>query len=128
MKPFFLTGCIFAALAVLLGAFAAHTLPSHLGPGQINSFKTGVEYQFIHSIALCILAWVSKGTNSRLLKISGWCFILGILCFSWSIYLLVLKDVLGIASWTWLGPITPIGGLLFVAGWILFGNGGFRKF
>lgn len=108
---------IFALLAVILGAFAAHGLEGKLNPDQLHSFETGVRYQFYHAIGIFIVAILAFQKPSAWLNRAAWLFIIGILFFSGSIYLLSCRDLLGISSWKWLGPITPIGGLLFIAGW-----------
>lgn len=107
---------IFAALsgffAVALGAFAAHGLKGQLEPNLLGSFQTGVSYQMYHSLALLGIAlWLQRET-SLWLKISCGCFMMGIVFFSGSLYGLALSGPL------WLGPITPIGGLLFLLGWL----------
>ncbi|MCU4674613.1 DUF423 domain-containing protein [Catenovulum sp. 2E275] len=104
--------CIFAASAVLLGAFAAHGLQSVLNENALNAFKTGVLYQFLHALALAITAILALHFNSRLLTSSVILFTVGIICFSGSIYLLTLFSIKSIAL------LTPLGGLLFVIGWL----------
>jgi|SRR5688572_15016406 uncharacterized membrane protein YgdD (TMEM256/DUF423 family) len=108
------TGAIFAGLAVLLGAFGAHTLKEQLAPEQLQVFETGVRYQFYHAIAiiLCGILAVKFNVRPSFLLFCG-----GIVLFSFSLYILSCRQILGIESWTWLGPVTPLGGLLFIAGW-----------
>lgn len=117
---------LFALIAVVLGAFGAHALKVSLEPSQLSAYETGVRYQFYHALALFVvwfLAQAKSGQNKirrephRLLSLAVWCFTFGILLFCGSLYLLACRDLLGIANWTWLGPLTPIGGLLFIAGW-----------
>ncbi len=113
-------GGFFMLTAVILGAFGAHGLEGSLSPEQLETYKTGVTYQFYHALALLFLGLYSQHNPSKLLKWAGILFSVGIFLFSGSIYLLACKDLLGIASWKWLGPITPIGGTLFIIGWGLF--------
>jgi len=101
----------FGASGVLLGALGAHALKEVLEPSELASFKTGVQYQLIHALALLASGYLKPA------RWVHWCWTLGIIFFSFSIYALVLDQVMGI-DLSFLGPITPIGGLLFVAGWV----------
>lgn len=113
-------GALFALTAVVLGALGAHALKSHLEPSALESFKTGVRYQAWHAFALLFLGLAGAKKTLKNLQVIGWFFSLGILLFSVSIYLLSTQSLTGI-NFTWLGPITPIGGLLLITGWaILF--------
>jgi len=105
-------------LAVALGAFGAHSLERLLTPDMLETYQVGVRYQFYHTLALFGLAiWLQQHPSSRLIQ-AGYCFIVGILFFSGSLYLLATREVLGI-WWNMLGIITPIGGLFFMVGWLL---------
>jgi len=108
------TGAFFGMLSVILGAFGAHTLKKILSTDQLHSFEVGVKYQMYHAIVLLALGLNFKFTTSAIY----WCFTLGIILFSFSIYGLVLSDAKG-KKLRFLGPITPIGGLLLVVGWLL---------
>lgn len=109
---------IFGFLAVVLGAFGAHALESQLGPSQIDTFQTGVRYHFYHTLALILLALLLlQRPGSRSLRVAAWLFTIGILFFSGSLYLLSTQPMTGLEA-PWLGPITPIGGTFFIAGWI----------
>jgi len=109
---------ILGFLAVVLGAFGAHALESQLGPSQVDTFKTGVQYHFYHTVALFLVALLMlHRQQSRTLRVAAWCFLLGILLFSGSLYLLSTRPISGLEA-SWLGPITPIGGTFFIAGWI----------
>jgi len=119
-KTFLQIGGILLFLAVVLGAFGAHGLESKISPEQIDSFETGVRYQFYHAFGMLLIGILLHLNFSNGLRWVAWCFLIGILLFSGSIYLLACRDFLGIASWTWLGPITPIGGTFFIVGWGLF--------
>ncbi len=118
MKKLIIIGSCFAALGVIFGAFAAHTLQPVMTSTQAHSFETGVKYQLIHSLAILLMAILYKISSQQIFKYSAYLFTAGILLFSFSLYLLSLKQLFGISSWTFLGPITPIGGLLFICGWI----------
>lgn len=109
---------IFAFLAVLFGAFAAHMLKGLIEPGRVAIFETGVRYQFYHALALGLTGLLPSYFSASRLRWAGRLFILGILCFSGSLYLLALRDLWGIAHWWWLGPVTPIGGTFFLSGWL----------
>ena len=111
---FIITGALFGMLAILFGAFGAHALKKILSEDQLKSFETGVKYQMYHAIVLLVLGFNFEFSTSAMY----WCFTLGILLFSFSIYGLVLSDAKG-KKLRFLGPITPIGGLLFVVGWLL---------
>jgi uncharacterized membrane protein YgdD (TMEM256/DUF423 family) len=107
-----LTGAIFMALAVLLGAFGAHALKNTLAPEMLAVYKTGVEYQFYHALGLLLIGSIGFHLDSKWLKRSGLLLTLGILLFSGSLYILALTGIKVI------GAITPIGGVSFIAGWI----------
>ena len=116
-KKILQTSSIILLLAVVIGAFAAHGLQSLIEARQIKTFETGVRYQFYHGFALLAVGILSHWYDSKFLHWAAWAFGIGILLFSSSLYLLACREVLGIASWTWLGPLTPIGGLFFILGW-----------
>lgn len=99
------------ALAVMLGAFGAHALKSRLPVEQLFVFETGVRYQMYHAFALIAVAWLMDKFPGRCIAAAGWLFMAGIVLFSGSLY------GLSLASWKWLGPVTPLGGLLFISGW-----------
>lgn len=109
-----ITASILGMLSVIFGAFGAHALKKILTTEQLHSFEVGVKYQMYHAIVLLILGFNSDYITSAIY----WCFTIGILLFSFSIYGLVLSDAQG-RKLRFLGPITPIGGLLLVTGWFL---------
>ena len=114
-----MTAAITGGLAVTLGAFGAHTLKSSLTEYQLGIFETGVDYQFYHALAIAVLAILAHHQPSQYLKYAYTSFLIGIICFSGSLYLLATREILGIEAFTKiLGPITPIGGVLFTVGWI----------
>lgn len=114
-RLFFTAGAWLAAVAVLLGAFAAHTLQDRVTPERLEVFETGARYHIYHALALLAVAWAWSQWPIWQVTWAGWLFIAGIAIFSGSLYLLVLTDT------PWLGAVTPIGGLAFIAGWILLG-------
>jgi uncharacterized membrane protein YgdD (TMEM256/DUF423 family) len=118
-KNFAVTAAVLGMLAVVLGAFAAHGLRSQIAETQVANFETGVRYQFMHALALLVLAFQRDKLDSRLYRLAGWLWVIGVFLFSGSLYLLACRDLLDIRHWTWLGPITPIGGVGFVAGWAI---------
>jgi len=118
VKNLYIATFVFGAFGVVLGAFGAHLLAERLPAQQLSSFKTGVLYHFIHVIAALTVLNIVKDEPSKMLKISALLFLSGIILFSGSLYLLSTRDILGLTNYKWLGPITPIGGILFIAGWI----------
>jgi uncharacterized membrane protein YgdD (TMEM256/DUF423 family) len=112
-----LAGAIFMALGVLLGAFGAHALKKILTPEMLAIYKTGVEYQFYHSLGLLVVGSIGFHIESKWLSWSGILLIAGIVIFSGSLYALSISGI------KILGAITPVGGLSFVAGWICLGIG-----
>lgn len=116
-KKLLLLACAFAALAVVLGAFAAHGLQGKLPVEKLKVFETGVRYQFYHAFAIFVSVWLAQKYGHSLSLYAGLTFCIGILLFSGSLYLLSCREILSITTWKWLGPITPIGGLFFIVGW-----------
>jgi uncharacterized membrane protein YgdD (TMEM256/DUF423 family) len=112
------------AAAVGIGAFGAHGLKPKLSPYQLDIFEKGVQYHFVHALALLavglLLRW-SPGNKG--LARAGWLLLAGILCFSGSLYLLACRDLLPL-NVAWAGPITPIGGVCFILGWALLALSG----
>jgi uncharacterized membrane protein YgdD (TMEM256/DUF423 family) len=118
-RKFLQIGSITALLAVVLGAFAAHGLQDKISPDQITVFQTGVRYQFYHTFGIFIVALLLQKSENIWLKRAAWSFVLGIVLFSGSLYLLSCREWLHLTNWKWLGPITPIGGVFFIIGWAL---------
>jgi uncharacterized membrane protein YgdD (TMEM256/DUF423 family) len=110
---------VLGALSVALGAFGAHSLERLVAPDSVETFVTGVRYQFYHTLAIGLLAalWPSAQLRPGRLKTVVYLWLIGIVFFSGSLYLLSLREVHGLPV-SFLGPITPIGGLLFIAGWV----------
>ena len=110
---FFTCGAIAAFIGVALGAFGAHTLKNRLSPDMLNIFEVGVRYHMYHALGLLAVAWAISRWPENNLNAAGWAFIVGIIIFSGSLYIL---SIFGIR---WLGAITPIGGLAFLIGWAI---------
>ena len=116
-KRIFVTASIFGGLAVIAGAFGAHGLQAKLSASNLQVWNTAVQYQFYHVFALLGLASLNR-YQTRLIKDCYYLFSVGIILFSGSLYLLACRELLG---WEWLnfmGPVTPLGGVLFIGGWI----------
>jgi uncharacterized membrane protein YgdD (TMEM256/DUF423 family) len=114
MKIFIILGAINAFLAVALGAFGAHGLEGKLEPKYLETWKTGVTYQMFHATGLLIIAvLLGKLPANSLLSWSGWLMFIGIILFSGSLY------VLSVTKISILGAVTPLGGVAFLAAWIL---------
>lgn len=111
-KLFITLASLSAMTAVMLGAFGAHALRQRLDDYSRGVFETAVQYHFYHSLALLAVGLLALSQpQTVLLKSSGWLFFIGILIFSGSLYLL------SITGHRWLGAVTPLGGLSFIAGW-----------
>ncbi len=118
-KTFGTIAAVYGAVAVILGAFGAHALKDKLDAYQHTIYEKAVSYQFYHVAALLAVAFLAEKTQANTLNYAGWLFTVGILFFSGSLYLLATKSLLGMEAVTpVLGPITPIGGLCMIAGWI----------
>lgn len=113
-KIFLLAGTALAALGVILGAFGAHALRKSLAPEMLSAYQTGVLYQLIHALALIAVALAARELGGPILLSAGIFILLGIVLFSGSLYILSTTSIRSI------GIITPIGGLAFIIGWLLF--------
>ena len=109
------------ALGVVIGAFGAHGLRSSLDAYSLGVYETGVQYHFYHALAILGVAFATRDFSSSLIPLSGWLFLLGIILFSGSLY------VLSLTGKRWLGAITPLGGLAFLAGWVCLALGALQK-
>lgn len=116
-KKLIIIGAFTSMLAVIIGAFGAHGLKAILSTPQLNTFEIGVRYQFYHSFAILVAGLLYFHFPSKNIITAGWFFLVGILLFSGSLYLLACREVLGIEGWSFLGPLTPIGGIFFILGW-----------
>ncbi|UAY53682.1 DUF423 domain-containing protein [Ferruginibacter albus] len=120
-KNILLTAALLGAVAVMLGAFAAHGLKQMIRAEQIEIFQKGVTYQFYHVFALLAVGILYKEVGNNLLKWSARLFTAGIVFFSGSLYYLAFfeADAPPSPKWQWLYLITPLGGLCFIVGWLL---------
>ncbi|MGE5927001.1 MAG: DUF423 domain-containing protein [Gemmatimonadota bacterium] len=112
-RTFFRLGALSAAVAVAAGAFAAHALRARLTPDLLQVFETGARYQMYHALGLLAVAWAAARSDAAGPRSAGWLFVLGTLLFSGSLYLLALTGT------RWLGAITPLGGVAWIAGWCI---------
>lgn len=117
-KQLLIFGFINCLIAVVLGAFAAHTLADLVSTKSISAFQTGVRYQFFHGLSIGISAILLFLFKVKHFQTAARIHLIGIILFSGSIYFLALKEIIPF-SVTWLGPLTPIGGLFFITGWII---------
>ena len=119
MKNYITLASVLAGTAVILGAFGAHALKEKINLQQLQVFETGVKYQFYHALAILFVALLSEKLNTSGLNYAVIFFTAGILLFSGSLYLLSTIDINGLTVIKKvLGPITPLGGLSFILGWI----------
>ena len=126
-KGFIKTAAILGLLSVALGAFAAHALKELLSDYAVNIFETGVRYQFYHVFALFTAGILYKDFPNKFIKWSGIFFIAGIILFSGSLYFLTYVKGAVLPGYKWIGPITPIGGLSFILGWLFLFIGCFKN-
>ncbi|THF84455.1 DUF423 domain-containing protein [Cohnella fermenti] len=118
MQTFIVLGSILMAIAVAVGAFGAHMLKSKLEPDKLKVYEVGVQYHLIHALGLIGVGLLSgQYPESGMIEAAGWLMFAGIVLFSGSLYVLSLRRV------RLLGPITPLGGLCFMAGWVLLALG-----
>lgn len=117
-KTLTVSAAVLGFLGVALGAMGAHFLKDALGEVGVNSYLTGVRYLFYHVFAILITQVFAKNANHNWFNLAGWCFLIGIVFFSGSIFLLSTIPVHGIEGMRMLGPVTPIGGLIFMVGWL----------
>lgn len=120
-------GAFLAGIAVMFGALGAHLLQNYLTVVDLDIWKIGVQYQFYHAIAILVTAAVYAQHDRKGLKWTYRFFLAGIFFFSGSLYTLALSDVLIGTRLSWMGAITPVGGVFFIVGWISFFLSFFRK-
>lgn len=131
-KRFIAISGLSGAIAVALGAMGAHFLKSKLETGLITetnlqTFDTAVKYQMYHSIMIFIIALLIGQMKDKLIPAAAYCFLVGILLFSGSLYILATAGLMGFENVRWFGPVTPLGGLFFISGWILLAVAGLRN-
>lgn len=112
-------GAVIAAIAVALGAFGAHIVKDMVSPERLGNWETAAQYQFYHALAIIATGIIAHFRQDELLRKAGLVFGIGILLFSFSLYTLALTDL------TWLGAITPLGGVSFIAGWLMLAKASF---
>lgn len=113
-RLFVTIGALAMALAVVLGAFGAHAMKARVTPAQLGVWHTAVQYHLVHALGLFVVAALGHmWPGDAGVRLAGWMMTAGILLFSGSLYVLVVTGV------SWLGAITPLGGLAFIAGWLL---------
>ena len=113
VKGLLLSGIFFCCLSVIMGAFGAHVLKDKLSEYSMSIYDKAVLYQFFHAFAILFVAFLNQLLSSETFDICGILFIIGILLFSGSLFILAITDI------KWLGAITPLGGLLFIIGWVV---------
>ena len=122
MERFFAgAGAVAAMIGVIVGAFGAHGLESRVTPADLDIFETGVRYHMYHALGLFAVAWAASRWPSGATTLAGWLLIVGIVVFSGSLYTLVLTGQ------RWLGAVTPLGGLCFMAGWLCLALAAWRQ-
>jgi uncharacterized membrane protein YgdD (TMEM256/DUF423 family) len=127
-KRFLIAGSVFAGLGVALGAFGAHGLQNLTQDEKIlHGFQTAVQYQIYHALALLAVGIIFERWGNRPVKWAGHCFITGIILFSGSLYLITFLKIQESDAVKFAGPVTPIGGVFFIAGWLLLLSGLIKK-
>src|SRR4051812_35436806 len=122
MERRFLTiGALSACIAVGAGAFGAHALRDVVPPARLEVWETAARYQMYHALGLLVVAYLAGQKSAGPARLSGWLFLAGTILFSGSLYALTLSGV------TWLGAITPLGGLAFIPGWLVLAWGVWRS-
>ena len=116
---FLVIGTVLSGLAVVLGAFGAHGLKKLVNADTVASYQTGVQYQFYHAMALIIIGILAEKLSSSFINYAGFFFIGGIIFFSGSLYLLASMKAMNKIVPSFIYPITPLGGLFFILGWIM---------
>jgi uncharacterized membrane protein YgdD (TMEM256/DUF423 family) len=111
-RVFFVAGALLGFTGVIAGALGTHVLQERIAAEQLDGYRTATSYQMYHALALLAVAWALSRWEHGALTVGGWLFLVGTLLFSGSIYLLVLGGP------RWLGPVTPVGGLALMIGWL----------
>lgn len=117
-KGFLQTAALLGALSVALGAFGAHGLKKIVPPETVSTFETGVRYQFYHVFALLAVAILYDKFSADWMRYAGICFLVGMLLFSGSLYVLTALKATNTVGLSGIGAITPLGGLFLIAGWV----------
>jgi uncharacterized membrane protein YgdD (TMEM256/DUF423 family) len=114
-RTIFTLGALLAAIGVAAGAFGAHALQDRVPPARLATWEIAVRYQLYHALALLALAWAAERWPTAGLQASAWLFVAGVVVFAGTLYALAL------GAPRWFGAITPLGGVCFIAGWLLAG-------
>ena len=117
-KRFITIGALLGAIAVALGAFGAHGLKKIVPAETVQTFQTGVQYQMYHALALLLTGLLYEKCFQKFARIAGVLFLIGVILFSGSLYLLTAGKAAEIASFDRSGILTPFGGIAFIAGWL----------
>lgn len=128
-KNLLLVSGISGAMCVMTGAMGAHALKDILPIENLHTLETGVKYQFYHTLALLLAVILFEKTNSNYLRYSSGLFIAGIILFSFSLYFLALRPLLGVGNeeMKWMGAITPLGGICFILAWLMLSFGSLKS-
>jgi uncharacterized membrane protein YgdD (TMEM256/DUF423 family) len=126
-KTFLSLGALFGGIAVALGAFGAHGLKNIVSSDVVSVFQTGVQYQMYHTLALLVVAIVYERLPNQWIRWSGYLFSFGILLFSGSLYLITALKAEETSIPVFIGAVTPVGGLLFILGWLSLLIGIFKR-
>ena len=113
-----ITASILAAIAVAAGAFGAHGLKKLVESQYLDTFKTGAQYQFYHALAIGFASLISQFVDNVWIKRANQAFLIGIILFSGSLYILVASKAVSTEGVNWFGAITPLGGVFFLLGWL----------
>lgn len=112
-RLFFSLASVLGGLAVALGAFGAHAMRGRIAEAMLANYETGVKYHFYHALALvAVVVAIQRWPSSNLPVIAGWAFVIGVVIFSGSLYIMAFTGL------RWLGAITPIGGVSLIIGWV----------
>ena len=117
-----MVGGSFALIAVIMGAFASHGLKAHFSAEVLQSFETGIRYMMYHGLALMIFSQIPYARNPLIFKLFFW----GVILFSFSIFILCFGNLIPY-DFSWLGPVTPIGGGLLILGWVILISKTFKE-
>ena len=128
-KKLFQTSTILIGLSVMLGALGAHQLKNYLTPAELATFNTALQYQFVHAIGLLILSIGLRRVKEQIAQTSALFFGVGMFIFCGSLYILSIRNSLGLGDGIkWIGALTPIGGLCFIAGWFYLAYNGYKPY
>jgi uncharacterized membrane protein YgdD (TMEM256/DUF423 family) len=120
-RHFLGVGALSAFLAVAAGAFGAHALRDIVTPDRLVVWETAARYQMYHALGLIVVSYLAAQKDAGPARLAGWLFVAGTLLFSGSLYLLTVTGI------TWLGAVTPLGGVAFLVGWLSIAWGVWRR-